>query len=77
MARLSSEERLAQAEACLASGMTVRDWCAANGVPAPTMYPWIRRLREEGAAPLAPAFVEVAALGDRLPADPAATPVVS
>jgi len=61
MARMSSGERLAQAEECLASGMTVRDWCAANGVPAPTMYAWIRRLREEGDASLAPAFVEVAA----------------
>lgn len=69
MARLSSEERLAQAETCLASGMTVRDWCAANGVPAPTTYAWIRRLREEGEAPLAPAFAEVTALGDSLPAD--------
>lgn len=56
MARMSSGERLAQAEECLASGMTVRDWCAANGVPAPTMYAWIRRLREEGDASLAPAL---------------------
>ena len=47
MARMSREERLAQAEECLASGMTVRDWCAANGVPEATMYVWVRRLREE------------------------------
>lgn len=32
MTRMSREDRLAQAEECLASGMTVRDWCAANGV---------------------------------------------
>jgi transposase-like protein len=41
---MSREERLAQAEECLASGMTVRDWCAANGVPEATMYVWVRRL---------------------------------
>ena len=28
------------------SGMTVRDWCTENDVPAPTMYLWVRRLRE-------------------------------
>ena len=61
MKRMSSDERLAQAEECLASGMTVREWCAANGVPAPTMYAWVRRLREERSRGLAPAFVEVAA----------------
>ena len=38
MARMSREERLSQAEERLASGMTVRDWCAANGVPEATMY---------------------------------------
>lgn len=47
MARMGRDERLAQAEACLASGMTVRDWCEANGVPATTIYPWVRRLCEE------------------------------
>ena len=75
MARMSSGERLAQAEECLASGMTVRDWCAANGVPAPTMYAWIRRLREEGDASLAPAFVEVAAGDGGAAASP--TPIVA
>ena len=75
MARMSGGERLAQAEECLASGMTVREWCAANGVPAPTMYAWIRRLREEGGAALAPAFVEVAAGGGRAAASPA--PIVA
>ena len=61
MARMSREDRLAQAEECLASGMTVRDWCAANGVPEATMYVWVRRLREERARALVPAFVEVSA----------------
>ena len=61
MARMSREERLTQAEECLASGMTVRDWCAANGVPEATMYVWVRRLREERDCALAPAFVEVSA----------------
>ena len=60
MTRMSSDERLAQAEECLASGLTVKEWCAANGVPAPTMYLWARRLCEERSAGLVPAFVEVA-----------------
>lgn len=76
MARMSSEERLAQAGECLASGLTVKEWCAANGVPAPTMYLWVRRLREERSAGLAPAFVEVAPDGG-LHAAPAATPIVA
>ena len=58
---MSRNGRLAQAEECLASGMTVKDWCAANGVPTATMYAWLRRLREERECALAPAFVE---LGD-------------
>ena len=61
MGRMSRDERLAQAEECLASGMTVKDWCAANEVPAATMYVWLRRLREERECALAPAFVEVSA----------------
>jgi transposase-like protein len=61
MGRMSRDERLAQAEECLSSGMTVKDWCAANGVPTATMYLWLRRLREERECALAPAFVE---LGD-------------
>lgn len=75
MARMSSGERLAQAEECLVSGMTVKEWCAQNGVPAPTMYLWVRRLREERSAGLAPVFVEVAAEADRRAAG-AATPIV-
>lgn len=75
MARTSSEERLAQAGECLASGMTVKDWCLANGVPASTMYPWVRRLREERPGGLAPAFVEVVPAGGRPAA--AAAPVVA
>ena len=42
MARLSRNERLALARECAASGMGVREWCAANGVRAPTMYAWMR-----------------------------------
>ena len=61
MGRMSRDERLAQAEECLESGMAVRDWCAANGVSTATMYAWLRRLREERECELAPAFVE---LGD-------------
>ena len=60
MTRMSIDERLAQAEECLDSGMTVKDWCEANGVPAATMYVWVRRLREERERALAPAFVELA-----------------
>ena len=59
MRRMSRDERLAQAEECLASGMTVKDWCAANGVPAATMYVWVRRLREERECALPPALVEL------------------
>lgn len=76
MARMSSDERLAQAEECLASGMTVKEWCAENGVPAPTMYAWVRRLREERSAGLAPAFVEVAPDVDRS-ATSDVTPIVA
>lgn len=75
MKRMTAEERLAQAEACLASGMTVKDWCAANGVAAPTMYAWTRRLREEREADAAPAFVEVVAMRDE--PLPAAAPIVA
>lgn len=71
MGRMSSDERLAQAEECLASGMAVRDWCAANGVPTATMYAWLKRLREERECALAPAFVELG--DDRVGQD--ATPV--
>lgn len=71
MERMSREERLAQAEECLASGMTVKGWCAANGVPAATMYAWVRRLREERECELAPAFVE---LGGHAPQGHAPTP---
>ncbi len=69
MGRMSRDERLAQAEECLASGMTVKDWCAANGIPAATMYVWVRRLREERECALAPAFVELG--GDRAVRDAA------
>lgn len=61
MKRVSREERARQIEECEASGMTVREWCAANGVPLATIQWWRRRLREERERDLAPAFVEVAA----------------
>lgn len=62
MRRTTKEERLTQAKECLDSGMTVKNWCAANGVPESTMFMWLRELREsdggERLAP-APAFVEL------------------
>lgn len=64
MARMSSGERMAQAEECLASGLSARDWCAERGEPAATTCAWLRRLREERACGLAPAFVEVAPCAD-------------
>ena len=55
---MSRNERLAQAKECLESEMTVKAWCAANGVSKNTMYVWIRRLREEQRFELEPTFVE-------------------
>lgn len=60
MHRPSSEERMAQARECVESGLTVRAWCEANGVPAGTMYRWVARLRDEEVSEGAPTFVEVA-----------------
>lgn len=77
MERMSREDRLAQAEECLASGMTVKDWCAERGLPVATMYLWVRRLREERACEVAPAFVEVAAVGDASRAHGAGAPIVA
>ena len=40
--------RREQVERCLsAAGMTVKEWCGLNGVPASTMYHWMSRLRKE------------------------------
>lgn len=74
MGRVSREERVRQVEECEASGMTVRDWCDANGVPVATMHWWRRRLREERERELAPAFVEV---GVGAPAAPPGMPIVA
>lgn len=41
--------RTEQARAVVASGMTLAGWCRLNGVPAPTLRPWLVRLSEEGA----------------------------
>lgn len=65
MGRMSRDGRLAQAEECLASGMTVKDWRAANEVPVVTMYVWVMRLREGRECALTPAFVELGAGSDR------------
>lgn len=75
MARLGRDERLRLARECAASGMGVRDWCGANGVKAPTMYVWMRMLREEVEAAEAPAFVELAPADT--PAAQHATPIVA
>lgn len=76
MVRVSREERARQVAECEASGLTVREWCEANGVPEATMHWWRRRLREEAGAALAPAFVEVAAV-DAGRSAPAAAPIVA
>lgn len=39
--------RREQVERCLSTTMTVKDWCALNGVPKSTMYAWMARFREE------------------------------
>ena len=36
-----------QVERCLATDMTVKEWCALNKVPRSTMYAWMARFREE------------------------------
>ena len=39
--------RREQVERCLATTMTIKDWCALNGVPESTMYGWMARFRKE------------------------------
>ena len=39
--------RREQVERCLATTMTIRDWCALNKVPTSTMYAWMARFRKE------------------------------
>ena len=51
MTRMTPEQRRAmrreQIERCLATTMTIKDWCALNGVPESTMYTWMARFRKE------------------------------
>lgn len=39
--------RREQVERCLSTTMTIKDWCALNGVPESTLYSWMARFREE------------------------------
>lgn len=39
--------RREQVERCLATTMTVKDWCRLNKVPESTMYAWMARFRKE------------------------------
>ena len=40
--------RREQVERCLSTtGMTIKEWCALNGVPASTMYFWMSKFRKE------------------------------
>ena len=39
--------RREQVERCLSTTMTIKDWCALNGVPESTMYGWMSRFRKE------------------------------
>ena len=39
--------RREQVERCLSTTMTIKNWCALNGVPESTMYGWMSRFRKE------------------------------
>lgn len=39
--------RREQVERCLSTTMTIKDWCALNGVAESTMYAWMARFRKE------------------------------
>ena len=39
--------RREQVVRCLSTTMTIKDWCALNGVPQSTMYGWMSRFRKE------------------------------
>jgi transposase-like protein len=40
--------RREQVERCLSTtGMTIKEWCELNGVPASTMYFWMSKFRKE------------------------------
>ena len=70
MARVSSEERLAQAGECLESGLTVKARRKEQGLSPQAMYERVKRVREGHDSGPAPAFVEVAAEEDRAQAVP-------
>ena len=39
--------RREQVERCLASGMTIKEWCSLNHMPESTFYRWLARFRRE------------------------------
>lgn len=39
--------RREQVERCLSTTMTVKDWCALNGVSKSTIYSWMSKFRKE------------------------------
>ena len=39
--------RREQVKRCLSTTMTIKNWCALNGVPESTMYGWMSRFRKE------------------------------
>ena len=51
MTNMTPQERRSmrreQVERCLATTMTIRDWCELNKVPTSTMYSWMARFRKE------------------------------
>lgn len=51
MTNMTPEQRRAmrrdQVERCLATTMSIKDWCALNKVPESTMYAWMARFRKE------------------------------
>lgn len=51
MTNMTPEQRRAmrrgQVGRCLATTMSIKDWCALNKVPESTMYAWMARFRKE------------------------------
>ena len=51
MTNMTPEQRRAmrrgQVERCLATTMSIKDWCVLNKVPESTMYAWMARFRKE------------------------------
>jgi len=58
--RLQWEKRIA---AYKASGQSVREWCAANGVKPNRLWYWLRRTRTEDAEPRATRWLSVSVTG--------------